>query len=537
VASSRDQRGGKSRTQRRDGAKGDKKPSERIKREVRRLDRERGISAEMAAQMQAQWGNQAVAQLLELPGERQLAATSSERRDLAQEEEELLERAGEEQDGPQHESSRGAGLAATLGAGLPDHAASVGAGLGRDQQYGGDGEQDDEPLPLPDEPEPGALIFDRSGRGNLARLQEQRAAGRLPPATLAEARSELARGSSELARRGRDEPQPMGDALFRCPLEAWEDASLVAGRGCGVDERQDLAGPYDALGRPMAVGAFAQERATTPLGRSLARLCATAPGTLMPTPGGLAGAAARLGALAALGMAADGLGRGSMRDRALRTALAQAAVELTLLAAGEVARSVPPAHSLYARITGQRPTGAPPPGEASAAARHWLIPALRAAGQLAPLPRVRRWRPPPLPPILDPDDPLSVVDAALRGGRADGESERLVDTTPLLGSIEAMLAAGGRAQVELCAAALACRRPAFDGAIASSLRRAYRSFRAVALELLQAKEVLGAAHQQPLENLEGPILRANHELERLRERMEITRQRCLLELAAITELG
>lgn len=54
MASSRDQRGGKSRTQRRDGAKGDKKPSERIKREVRRLDRERGISAEMAAQMQAQ---------------------------------------------------------------------------------------------------------------------------------------------------------------------------------------------------------------------------------------------------------------------------------------------------------------------------------------------------------------------------------------------------------------------------------------------------------------------------------------------------
>ncbi len=533
MASSRDQRSGKTHVRRRDGDKGPKKPSERIKREVRRLDRERGVSAEMAAQMQAQWGNQAVAQLLELPQDRQLAATSSERRDLAEEEEELLDRASEESEGAQLEATRSPGLAAALAAGLPEH--SLGAGADRDQQYGGDGEPDDEPLPLPGEPEQGFLSFDRSGRGNLARLQEQRAAGRLPPATLDAARSELQRGGQELAKRAQPSSQPMGDALFRSPLEAWEDASLVAGRSCGVDELQDLAGPYDALGRPMAVGAFAQQHATTPLGRSLARLCATAPGTLMPDAGGLAGATARLGALAALGLAADGLQHGSLKDRALRTALAQAAVEITLLAAGEVARSVPPAHSLYTRITGRRPEGEPPQRAPSATARHWLIPALRKAGQLAPLPLVRRWTSPPVAPAFDPDDPLSVVDAALRGGRAD--AERLVDASPLLTSIEALLAAGGRAQVELCAAALACRRPAFDGLIGASLKRAYRAFRAVALELLKAREVLSAAHLQPLGPLEQPILQANDELERLRERMRTSRERCLAELAAITELG
>ena len=488
----------------------------------------------MAVQLQAQWGNQAVAQLLNLPSGSALAATAAERRELGEEEEELLEHLGEEVDGPRMDSERGGAQALGSQRGLP----AIGTGAAAraaDQQYGGDGD-DDEPLSLPDDVAGTVLSFDRSGRGNLAKLQEHRSRGRLPPHTLAAAQSELERGSREIAARQTRPGQPLGDALFRAPLEAWEDASLVAGRGCGMDERQDLAGPYDALGRPMAVGAFAQDQATTPIGRSLARLCAMAPGTLMPECGGLAGAAARLGSLAVLGMAADGFHQGSLRDRALRTALAQAALELTLISAGDVAESVPPAHTLYARITGQRPAGSAPERSPGPVALHWMVPALRKVGQLAPLPIVRRWSPPPPLPALDPDDPLSVVDAALRSD-SPGADEQTTNLEPLLQSIDALLAAGGRAQVELCTAALASRRQAFDGPIATALRRAYRSFRAAALELLEARQVLDRAHGQPLATLEGHILRANDELEHLRDRMEAAREACLAQLAVISELG
>ncbi len=534
MAASRDQRSGKSRPRPRGAPQAQRKPSERAKRELQKLDRERGISAELAARLQEQWGNQAVAQLLGQPEHSSIASTTAERRDLGEEEEELLDRLGDEVEGPGLDTSRTAAVAPGVQKGLP--AAGPGAGLAPERHYGGDDEEDDEPLPLPEDPGRTALRFDRSGRGNLAKLKEHREKGRLGPETLEAARSELHRGSQEIARRDAMTAQPLGDALFRVPLEAWEDASLVAGRGCGVDERQDLAGPYDALGRPMAVGAFAQGLATTPLGRSLARLCAAAPGTLMPERGGLAGAAARMGSLAVLGMSADGLHHGSIRDRAVRTALAQAALDLTLLAAGSVAESVPPTHTLYARIAGSTPRRAAIERKPGPVARHWAVPALSHVGQLAALPAVLRWSPPPPTPELDPGDPVSVVDAALRAA-SPSPSELHADLTPLLRSIDALLAAGGRAQVELCTAALASRRSAFDDLITASLRRAYQQFRAAALELLQAREVLSQAHQQPLAGFGDHLLHANRELEQLRERMDQARQRCLEDLAAISELG
>lgn len=535
MASGRDQRDGKGRSRIRREAKAPRQPSERAKRDIQKLDRERGISADMAAQLQAQWGNQAVAQLLNLPTGSELAATAAERRGLGEEEEELLDSLSVDEDGHRLDADRIAGLAPGAARGLP--AASAGAGIAPDRQYGGEDDEDDEPFPLPSDPDGTPLSFDRSGRGNLARLQDHRSRGELPPARLAAARSELERATRHLATRGAARPQPVGDALFLTPLEAWEDASLVAGRGCDIDTLQDLAGPYDALGRPMAVGAFAQQRATTPLGRSLARLCATAPGTLMPSAGGLAGAAARVGSLAVLSLAAEGLHRATLKDRALRCALSQAALEIVLLAAGDVAESVPPAHTLYARITGKRSKAAMPAVEPGSVARHWVIPALRSVGQVAPLPVVLRWSPPPPPPVLDPDDPLSVVDAALRGISMDSPQEQWADVQPLLHSVDALLAAGGRAQVELAVAALACRRPAFDGPISACLRRAYRAFQAAARELLQAGDVLGKTLGQPLGPLEPHILQANDELERLRERMHLARERCLADLAAITELG
>ncbi len=534
MASARDQRGGKARTQVRREASRTRQPSERAKHEIRKLDREQGISAEMAAQLQAQWGNQAVAQLLDLPTGSQLAATATEARELGEEEEELLDSLAVDEDGPRLDADRASSAALGAIRGLP--ATSAGPERAPDLQHGGEDDEDDEPLPLPAEQDGTPLRFDRSGQGNLARLQEHRSRGELPPDRLEAARSELARATRSLAAQGATRPQPRGDALFLVPLEAWEDASLVAGRGCDVDQLQDRTGPYDALGRPMAVGVFAQQRAATPLGRSLARLCATAPGTLMPDAGGLTGAAARVGSIAVLGLAADGLHRATLRDRALRIALAQAALEIVLLAAGDVAESVPPAHTLYTRITGRRLTG-PQPGEPGPVARHWVIPALRHVGQLAPLPTVLRWSPPPPTPVLDPTDPLSVIDAALRGHSGDEPQERWAELDPLLRSVDALLAAGGRAQVELATAALASRRPAFDGPITACLRRAYKAFQAVARELLTARIVLSEAQGQDLDPLEAHILQANDELERLRDRMDQARERCLAELAAITELG
>jgi hypothetical protein len=535
VASGRDQRGGKGRSRVRRDAKGPRQASERAKRDIRKLDREQGISAEMAAQLQAQWGNQAVAQLLNLSTGSELAATAAERRELGEEEEELLDSLGVDEDGPHLSADQAAGLAPGAMRGLP--AASAGAGLTPDRQYGGDDDEDDEPFPLPSDPDGTPLGFDRSGKGNLARLQEHRSKGELPPHRLAAARSELERATQHLAARGLARPQPVGDALFLTPLEAWEDASLVAGRGCDIEQLQDLAGPYDALGRPMAVGAFAQQRATTPLGRSLARLCAAAPGTLMPAVGGLAGAAARVGSLAVLGLAAEGLHRATIRDRALRSALSQAALEIVLLAAGDVAESVPPAHTLYTRITGERARASARELEPGPVARHWVVPALRSVGQVVALPRVLRWSPPPPPLVLDPDDPVSVVDAALRGISLDSPQDRWVDAGPLLHSIDALLAAGGRAQVELATAALASRRPAFDDRIGASLWRAYKAFQAAARALLEARGVLAQADGQPLEPLEPHMLQANQELERLRQRMDRARERCLADLAAISELG
>ena len=538
MAASRDQRSGKSRHKPSGDAKARTQPTEHAKREIRKLDRDQGVSAEMAAQLQAQWGNQAVAQLLELPASGELAATAAERRELGEDEEELLDRLGDDVDGPRMDAGQGGALALGALRGLPATGAVAGAGRASELQHGGDDDDDDDDqlFDLPDDLGGTALRFDRSGRGNLAKLQEHRAQGCLPPATISAARSELQRGSQEIAGRKATAGQPVGDALFRAPLEAWEDASLVAGRGCGMDERQDLAGPYDPLGRPMAVGAFCQARATTPIGRSLARLCASPPGALMPESGGLAGAAARIGSLAVLGMAAEGFHQGSLRDRALRTALASAALELTLVSAGDVAESVPPAHTLYARITGQRPAGGAPDRAPGHVARHWVVPALRAVGQAAPLPVVRRWSPPPPSPTLDPDDPMSVVDFALRSD-TPGQAERIAELGPLLGSIEALLAAGGRAQVELCSAALASRRPAFDGVIATALRRAYRAFRGVALELLEARAVLAQAHQQPVALHLDDILSTNSQIDLLRDRMDAARERCLAELAVICELG
>jgi hypothetical protein len=528
VASSRDRHGGKAQRQRREDQKGTKRPSERAKRELRKLDQRGAVSSEMAAELQTQWGNQAVAQLLDLDALGLQSGHAGERSELADEERALLELLDQDQGTPQLLSEQGSALLQGVGKGLPSVAE---AGPATERQYGGD-DDDDDPIPMPDDIPGTALRFARPGRGNLAKLRELRSAGELATATLARVGEDVA-GALPAATTA--PPRPVGDALFVSPMEAWGDASTVAGRGCGVDDLQRLAGPYDALGRPMAVGTFAADRATTPAGRSLARLCSAAPGTLMPAGSGLAGAAARIGALASLALAAEGLHRGGLRDRAAHIANNQAALELVLRVAGDVAESVPPAHRLYARVTGQGVRGPPPTAEPSPEARHWILPALCAVGQVLPLPDVLRWSPPPPAPVLDPDDPMSVVDTALLGGASGGVAA--ADLSPLLRSIEALLAAGGRAQVELCAAALACRRPAFDGMIDACLRRAYRAFRAAALELLAAQRVLGEAHQQVVAPFPPQLLQANDELERLRDRMVRAREACLLGLTATCELG
>jgi hypothetical protein len=532
VAPKPDRSGGKTRRQVRGDAKKTHRPSEKAKREIKRLDQQQGVSAEMAAQLQAQWGNQAVAQLLDLPGTSALAATAAERRELGEEEEALLERLEAGDAGHSLEAHQGSGSAAGLVRGLPAQGPLGGAAP--DRQYGGD-DDDEPPLPLPEGMEGTLLRFDRPGRGNIARLQDLRRQGGLAPAPLETAPTARERAGDGSTARGGARPG-IGDALFEAALEAWEDASLIAGRGCGIDDLQQLAGPYDALGRPMAAGAFAQGLASSPLGRSLSRLCATATGSLMPPAQGLTLAAARLGALAVLSQASDGLQRGAVRDRAMRIALAQAALELVLLAAGEVAQSVPPAHTLYRRLTGAAPGELPPDRPPGPEARHWVLPALCQVGQVLPLPTLRRWRALPPAPRLDPADPIAVVDAALGGSAADAQRARGVDIQPLLHSIDALLAAGGRVQVELATAALASRRPAFDGMTAAALRRCYRAFRAVALELLEAQSVLRLAQWGPRE-IEEHLLQANDELAALRQRMHDARERCLADLAVITELG
>jgi hypothetical protein len=172
-------------------------------------------------------------------------------------------------------------------------------------------------------------------------------------------------------------------------------------------------------------------------------------------------------------------------------------------------------------------------------ARHWVGAALRQAGQVAPLPEIPPWLPVPAEPALDPTDPASLVDAALE--RTAPEAERTpwgrVEVLPQRTAIQRLLAAGGRTQVELCAAALACRRPAFDGAIAAVLRETYKTFRAEAMELLRLDEELGALEDRPTIEAGVRASAADFAVVACRARMDAAREACLERLAAITELG
>ncbi len=540
MPSGKDQRGGKGKRRlRREGQRA-QGPSERTKREIRRLDQEQRISPEIAAQIQAQYGNQAVAQLLDLSTAEKLAATASERRgpDASEEEEELLESAEEEE---QQETDKGRADTSTIAGvrGLPSR--SGGGGVGAAKQLGG--EDDDEPLPLPEESAGTGLVFSRRGQGNLALLRALRQRGFLSPEALAAVERALGVGAKALSSGGgpatpRD-ASPKGDALFRTPMEAWYDPALVAGRGCGPDDLQSLAGPFDPLGRPIAAGRFATQLCSTPMGRSLTRLCAKAPGTLMAERGRLAAAAARMASIASLGLAAEGLGGGTVRDRAVRIGLSDAAMELVLSVSGRWAETVPPAHTIYTRATGQAPKGRPPDEGPTARAAHWLAAGLRRAGQVAPLPPVAAWVEPPTVERLPDDDPMAIVDALIARSTPGDDSlpASQVELRPQLAGVDSLLAAGGRAQLELAAAALACRRPAFDALIAATLRHAYRGFRGVARSLVSLRSSLEALHGQPLAPNRDRVEAGSQAIADARHRMETLRTRALETLATISERG
>ncbi len=541
MPSGKDQHSGKGKRRLRREGQRTQQPTEHTKREIRRLDQEQRISPELAARLQAQYGNHAVAQLLDLSTAEKLAATASEHRGpgSSQEEEELLETMPDEE--VQQDSDKGKVDTATIAGvkGLPN--TSGAAVTTADKLLGGN--DDDEPLPVPEEAALTGLVFRRRGRGNLALLHALRKQGRLPTETLEEVDRVLSTAAKALSTGGGPSTPrgsaPRGDALFRTPMESWYDPKLMAGRGCSPEDLQGLAGPFDPLGRPIAVGHFAAPLCATPMARSLARLCSSAPGTLMAQRGGLTAAAARLATLASLGMAADGLGGGTVRDRALRIALSDAAMELALQVSGSHAETVPPAHTVYGKATGSAPRGKPPEPPPAPQTARWVGAALRHAGQVAPLPPVAAWIAPPAPTGLPQDDPMSIVDAIIaRTTPGDGSlpADR-AELRPQLAGIDTLLAAGGRAQLELAAAALASRRPAFDPLIASTLRRAYRGFRDVARRLAALRVQLDNLQGEPLAPNRSQIVRGSRTIGQARQQMDQLRDRALSTLATLCERG
>jgi len=494
----------------------------------------------LAAQLQAQWGNQAVASLIDLPATKGIAATASEA-----EEEEQLQLEEEPEQKSDRERGQPAGLVATKG--LPTRSGG-GGGMSAELQFGGD---DDDPLPLPPELEGTPLDFSRSGWGNEARLRIMRERGLLSEAALQQADAALSQARS-VGPAGPDAARSMagrveGDALFRSPMEAWHDPALLGGRGCSVEELQGLAGPLDGLGRPMLAGAQIARRARSPLSRSLGRLCAAAPGTILPESSGYLAAASRLASLASLALAAEGLHGAALRDRAVHVALEERALEATVAVAGELSETAPPAHRLYRRVVGEAPPlppGLPPLalGQAppSDLARRWVTPALSELGQRSPLPAVAPWSPPPPPPIVDASDPASLVDAALRATAPGPELEveprvSLALLEPLVASIDRLVAAGGRAQVELAAAGVACRRPRQHDAIIELLQSGYRSFRATALKLLSLRAALVGQVGRELPAAEPELEAIAASLPVLRAELDHTRDQVLARLTASVE--
>jgi hypothetical protein len=131
------------------------------------------------------------------------------------------------------------------------------------------------------------------------------------------------------------------------------------------------------------------------------------------------------------------------------------------------------------------------------------------------------------------------VDAALE--RTAPQLERTpwgrVDVRAQRAAIQRLMTAGGRAQVELCAAALACRRVALDGALVATLRTAYKAFRAEAVELLRLDEELRELQDRPTSEAGARASGADFAIVACRARMHTAREACLDRLAAITELG
>ncbi|MFH1464439.1 MAG: hypothetical protein ABIO70_08630 [Pseudomonadota bacterium] len=543
MPSGKDPRSGQAREYPKPEARRTRKPEPKVKREIQRVDRERGVSAELAAQLQAQWGNQAVAQLVDGPEASQIAGTTAETSGAEREEEDLLDRAeAEEPEKRAGPRDRGSGRAVAAVRGLPQARSGGGAAPQADLQFGGDDDDDDEGLPIP--ADGGTVLrFHRPYRSNQARMRALRARlgqvhdelDHLEAALTDVARAHSTGRGAAAWRAG----TASGDAALRAPLEAWDDPALLTGRGCGPEDLEDLAGPFDGLGRPIAAARFTARLGARPVSRSIARLVGSAPGTLLPEAGGYDGAAARLGALATLALAAEGPYGTMLRDRAVRTALSEAAVEATLEVAGDIAEQVPPAHILYRRVAGRPAGGTPPEQGPSPLARHWVGAALREAGQVMPLPEVPPWLPPPEEPAVDPLDPASLVDAALE--RTAPQAERTpwgrVDVRPQRAAIQRLLAAGGRVQVELCAAALACRRANFDGAIAATLRETYKAFRAEAVELLRLDEELAPLQGRPAAEAGVRASKADFDIVASRTRMDAAREACIERLAAITELG
>ncbi len=496
---------------------------------VAQLDPQRSISPELASQLQDPLGNQALTALLERPAEAGFAADDQEKR----EEEGVAEEVDQEVE--EERKQRRDQLAPTslpASKGLPS--TSSGGGMSLDQQYGGD---EDDPLPLPAEFETSFLRFIRSGRGNQARLDALRAMQRIPPEEIEEAsRQVLGAPAPDTI------PAPVGDAVFRTPLQACHNPALLAGRELSPEALADLAGAQDPLGRPMAVGAFVERQAHGTMARSLARLCATVPGTLNPEVAGYCGAVARSATLASLALAAEGRLEGALRDRATHVALDEVALETVLDAAGDISQTVPPAPALYSRLTGQPQACELPRWRASETGREWLLPALARASQAAPYPIPPVFVPPTPQRIFDEDDPADMVDAALLEltGALPPPGPILLTSQHvrgLLDGIDALLAAGGRTQVELAAASLASDRPAFRAQSYAALQQAFQDCRQVAMELLDLRRELLEALDRPLHEVEEGIHALDQALRAIPRRLDAARQDCFAMLAAITERG
>ncbi|MBN1336754.1 MAG: hypothetical protein JXB39_12420 [Deltaproteobacteria bacterium] len=486
---------------------------ERTRQEAVRVARDRVLTQDTAARLQQAMGNQATRAALERPGAAGLASDDHAAREEEREQGEALE--SDESPAPRYAFP-------IPQRGLP---AAPAAGIEGEYQYGGD-DEDDPPLPLPDERP--LLAIPSAGRGNRARLEALRASGRIAPTP----RADPSPGSPGALGSATGPSSPSGDARFRSPLAAWGDPALLAGRPIGPEDLVDLAGPLDPLARPSLAAAFLSEQADDPLARAIARVVAVPPGALVAGSGSAAGQSALLAALAVLALACGPPEQAAVRDRAVELALDEDALEAILSGAGDLTRSVPSAYTLvghHVRATGE-PGPVPPLG---VAARRWLVPALARAGRVAPVPEPPHWEFPHHEEPGDSSDPAVRVDRLL----AEGAPAVLVAEAiaPFVEAIDALLAAGGRAQVEVAAAAVAGCTPGREAEAIRICKAFSRDSREMAGALLDVRKgLVGAAGGREATKAGA---RAATALDRPRDALVSARTRALEDLAALADPG